>query len=721
MKSSLFYAILVRRAGMPMSVLEALRSPNITDTYQTLQELSHSPILADGLLLSSHNFTSRLVSFQKKEAVDFLKKERQTALKLVEYLTRSAAKTSPLGAFGPVGLYLMVDDLVASGGVNDSFWSVNRRVYSAIWQVLSQRDLNVVDIPYMLNPTIEVIGREYRWLLNRQNREVLQRLEVDETLHLVGHVLYQQTPKPLAEWVEILGKELDVEADRLLVYLQDLAEEGFLVTAPPSSWVSPLCDSVFMNWLLAEPKSEPIESIRKLWRDDATEPQKEGLATMKDRMKVAQDILNEWGEKYAPNWESAAVERVFFNDVSIETEPTTFTKRDVGALTNILSGVLRTITVHDNMAQDKRLAACYKAHFPKADSVSFMDFYEAWFKYGWHEEDMEGPPMATEVFVSFPPGIDLNISLAQLRYWLGRPSPLGNILLPKEVLLQPFVQKDKKCAVVNALHHGFGRLKGRHLHLFDTDVTDAQREWNLSFEKEDYWFAELTDASDFHGNVRPLLLGWELVSTASQTRLWPMSHLPITDLLVFCGGDACRIWNPFLKKNILPFNLDTEALSNRSPMYQLLSLFEPKSPSLWPLISLLRQKTAKDVALGITSWPRITIEKSLVIMRRAWRIEPEIFPKLPVEDAIAFWIKTCRDCKMPDHLFFSMIPQTYQPGPKQSHEKPQYLDLSAPITVELLARNSAKYPSDALWIEEMLPSPDMLETEYATEWVVEFR
>ncbi len=129
---SLFYAILVRRAGLAIATLDRLRSGQIADVYAYLQQIASQQTIQDGLLLGSHSLLERLETFVEKDPTSFRKKERQTAQKLLEYVTRAAAKTSPLGAFGPVGLHQIMGGLITAGGANEEYWSVNRRVYSAI-------------------------------------------------------------------------------------------------------------------------------------------------------------------------------------------------------------------------------------------------------------------------------------------------------------------------------------------------------------------------------------------------------------------------------------------------------------------------------------------------------------------------------------------------------------------------------------------------------------
>ncbi len=586
-----------------------------------------------------------------------------------------------------------------------------------------QPTLTQVDIPYKLNPTIEVIGQEYRWLMNRQNQEVLQRADIDETLHLVGHLLYQQEPKLLTEWVKILCADVDVEEADLEVYLLDLVAVGFLVSAPPCSWVSPMCDEPFMRWLFTDPKSAEVQAIRKLWRDDKNE-QSDTPISMKMRMETAKNILNDWAQSRFQNWSLALPERIFFHDVTIETQPTKFTEADLKNLTETLNEVLEISAMCEKSNQDTRLKRCFDTSFSEQAVVGFMDFYETWYSFEWHQKvdqtTIDEIPFSISSDALTTDGV-LNVSLKTLKDCFVTSPLLPTDNYPKEALMQPFLQDDKKYVVINAVNHGFGRLKGRHYHMFDHEITEAQREWNQSFETDENWMAELTDASDFHGNVRPMLLGWELVTTGSLTRHWPMSHLPISDLQIRCEAGICRLWNPFLKKYITPFNLDTEALPNRSAMFQLLALFAPKSPSLRPLIKVLREHVGQEIRQGITTWPRVAIETNVIIMRRAWCIEPENFPKGSIENQITAWVELCRFLKTPDRLYFCMISTEKKMGPKSSKEKPQYIDLQAPITVELLVRKCALHPLDTVWIEEMLPMPSQLETDFASEWVVEFR
>ncbi len=63
--------------------------------HEKMQAFSHLAPLERSLLFASHDLLDRLPNFRRTAAVDFVKKQRQTALGLYEYLARAAAKTSP--------------------------------------------------------------------------------------------------------------------------------------------------------------------------------------------------------------------------------------------------------------------------------------------------------------------------------------------------------------------------------------------------------------------------------------------------------------------------------------------------------------------------------------------------------------------------------------------------------------------------------------------------
>ncbi|MEM1324290.1 MAG: lantibiotic dehydratase, partial [Bacteroidota bacterium] len=61
--------------------------------------------LLKGLLLSSHSFYQRVVSYRQKPLATFRKKEKQTERSLLQYLSRMASKTTPFSTFTHIDLY----------------------------------------------------------------------------------------------------------------------------------------------------------------------------------------------------------------------------------------------------------------------------------------------------------------------------------------------------------------------------------------------------------------------------------------------------------------------------------------------------------------------------------------------------------------------------------------------------------------------------------------
>ncbi|MBC7778419.1 MAG: lantibiotic dehydratase [Phycisphaerae bacterium] len=93
---------------------------NLEANYRSLQAISSDAMMQRALLFASHDLLNSLPAFAEKPVVQFDKKDRRAAFSLLQYLTRSVFKTSPLGRFTTVQIrsFRNIDGVTSSHPVN---------------------------------------------------------------------------------------------------------------------------------------------------------------------------------------------------------------------------------------------------------------------------------------------------------------------------------------------------------------------------------------------------------------------------------------------------------------------------------------------------------------------------------------------------------------------------------------------------------------------------
>ncbi len=90
-----------------LAAFEQAYETTLTQAFACLQTIAGEAHFQRALLFSSHALLRQLPHFQAKSPLEFAKKERQTALAVLQYATRMAVKTSPLSRFTSVSMQMI--------------------------------------------------------------------------------------------------------------------------------------------------------------------------------------------------------------------------------------------------------------------------------------------------------------------------------------------------------------------------------------------------------------------------------------------------------------------------------------------------------------------------------------------------------------------------------------------------------------------------------------
>lgn len=300
--------------------------------------------------------------------------------------------------------------------------------------------------------------------------------------------------------------------------------------------------------------------------------------------------------------------------------------------------------------------------------------------------------------------------------------------------------RDGLKGVLNGPTPGFGKMISRFLHIFEPEMTDAQREWNLATEQNSI-LAEACDTSFFNANLHPPLMPFEVAIPDSNNSLPVTQQIPVTDLAVSFdeSSRSLRLIHTPSGRFVYVFDLGLQNIMGRSPLYQLLCQFTlANTPSGLPLREAINGiYERKDRLAGegeISVRPRIMFEDCVVLQRRAWIVPKRLLPlRRQQEGDWAYFIRLNEwrlERGIPEEVFVFILPQTTPElipaeGAKRlgrDDYKPQYVSFRNPLLVKLLEGLMSKAP-ESCKIEEMLPRSDQLlgtkEGRRVTEFLIQ--
>lgn len=267
---------------------------------------------------------------------------------------------------------------------------------------------------------------------------------------------------------------------------------------------------------------------------------------------------------------------------------------------------------------------------------------------------------------------------------------------------------------------GYGKMFSRFLPLFDDAFTEELRERNR--ETGEALLAELSEDANFNANLHPWLIEHEIRDPLSEGRGREASFLP-TELDVRPAPDdphALALVHTASGRRVLPVDTGFMSPHARPPLYRLLATFHPAPTFDWPLPSSRTGRALEE----ITVRPRVVLDRRLVLHRRTWLVPGPLYPRRAEgEGESAYFLRLGlwrRRHGLPERVYVRF--QTLRPedrAPDAAREgaaagggaelrKPQMIDFSHPILVQLAGQTAPDHDGFVASFEEALPDVDRL-------------
>ncbi|WP_293788569.1 lantibiotic dehydratase [uncultured Pedobacter sp.] len=759
------------------------------NNHKALRKISSDELFLKGIRLSSNDLYNEVIQFVNKPIEKLTKKDFKIEYSLLRYLTRMYYKTSPFSTFTHIGL----GKIFPSGVLLQlpaeckilSRLRLNNRVLEHIKNLVSAHpDIN--DSVFInFNPTIDLKDNKVSFLINFHNLESFQTVDVNPVINRLLEIRDTENKDyRLNELVGILGNDIDATPTEIKEYLLKLVEVGLLEFDFKVSPLLPDWDTALIEALKNyESPSYLISDVIKYLKDQrlnyllyetsAASPRHMILQHMVDRSeKIFDDFLECLGLKgfdrqaykkqFQQNFENNKFKRLPYLLSSITTEnivlEDTYTPEiaivdeiSIKAIVELISELGNYLKPFSKVSKLQQICEFFIETYGLEKEISLLDFYRDYaineknqqeskqkIQPGFGEIDQIQKSKYNDFFAVLKEKLQNIVNSQKDEICLTRhcfeeftndeSQPAQNISFG--MFTQLYVDRKKLKAVINSVCPGMGRASGRFLHLFDEEVTAQQRELNKTLN-DGVMMMELSDASFFNANIHPPLLPYELKIPNGYTALPIEQQIDAKRIMVYickATGQLC-LRDKISGKQIIPYDMCLQSVSQRSKLYQLLSNFSVQgsinfNPIRQAVQDLLYGSEDKFEEREVYFMPRLVYEDLLILKRKSWTIRTRSIPKKKDQQDDAAYFMELNEWRTLHHipaeifLYIKLRADDTTIGNSDDY-KPQYICFETPLIVALWSKLLRK-AGDHIFLEEMLPSTDHLNKNPINETLIQW-
>lgn len=749
--------------------------------------------VASGLVLSSEQLAIQFMD--GADAIASKARRGQVERGMLRYLTRAATKPTPFSTFCTViqGQLVTPGSDVHTGFIDGSLRKVssirlNRALFPALWNELLTVEEFQQAVKLHTAPSLHTRDGWYAFLQERDGVEISQKVHSNPAIDSLVQQLDSGGPTRFRDLVKHLVGDVNTEEENeeAARYLERLIEVGLLQYWTGIDPLDPVWNLQLMEMLeAAHPTIKSAKSaLSRLQRCVQTYPRKRPAGRLA-AVRLARNTIDSFFRHRSKQIRLPG-NLPFYEDCGANAQavlPLPSSTGWPGTLEELLTLFRALSSQWDEQATLRAVYHhCYGAE--SHEPVPLMQFYEDAFRefYKRHfaiergqrtEEDedysLSNPfelqsvslraGSRTAVTASIRQKLDsmhdadtINMSVADFRSCIdldqADPMPvsisvfchLQEGLDGKQMLIMP----DAKTSP------GFGKYYSRFLHVVPETFQQAVRQRNLEFGDG---LAETSDDSDFNANLRPRLIGREIIYPTSSAASPVRDRIKCEDLVVVPADEfeGLKLAHREGGATLIPLDLGFLNPTMRPAFHRLLQKFQPACFTWIPVEQCLyalaldtwknARKDNADCELPVVETPRIVVDGTIVIARRRWRVAADNLPsQLKGEDDTSYFLRLQHwrnENRVPARVFVRAAPRlvapvsesdsgNQKPGSQvrlRDHRKPQYVDFSSPVLVVLFARILATVRQADIIIEEALPDPDdgwlCGKERYLTEMVIQ--
>lgn len=709
--------------------------------YQALQQIAQNETFQRALLFASHSLLEQLPRFCATPAENFSKKERHTALAVLQYATRMATKTSPLSRFTTLAVQDMdakaQTDAADHPQTGKSVVTPNVAILEAIYDLLLREPAFYRSLSLRLNPCIVSLpDKTFQWLFFNGEQESFQKMETSAPLNFItAYLLENERQASFEALLKYLQTGVEAEPQALENFVLELTDLGFLEWVLPENGLSPgWCGGLYqyLGFLPAEPlivqTAALLQWLRTAARTLPFQPVEAALATLKE----TREQLRQYFERFGGGTPPIPAEQIFFEDTQ-QPVKTPLPPRVVNNLMEQLASAWQKRPAKPLPEYRAALASFFGEIGLKRKALDFQTFAQNYFLPRRHGGTEASESLANETSTGTKQSPSPRASVAKQKK-SGGPLRLGALL--------QFYRKDGQWhAVVNALYPGSGKMFARWLHLFPSDIKEALETWvsapdvirsrhsqpdDLHPEAAETTSKLIHEASGqnsklltpfpwqgwFNANFQPPLSAHALAVPGGRVQMKPAGKTFLLGHLSIKNSKSGPVLFDRVSGNVLELNdLGLEAPETRPPAMQLLWQAGVPFVSLDALIPENLWWSFYDE--NVRHRTRYTY-RDLVLARAAWAVAPALWQTWNAADPVDFF------AQIREALSELIVPRWF--FARFAPEKPQYFDQDSPVLM-MLFQKMLRQGAGTLFITEMLPTPEQAFVENegmrAAEFVVE--
>lgn len=664
----------------------------LCQSWEALQALAQSEAFQRGMLFASHALLEQLPQFYRKPADQFGKKQRQTALSVLQFVARMAAKTSPLSRFTTVSMAKTTPnelaDVAEEIALTKSLLQPNVALLEAIYSSLLRNPAFYRTLSIALNPCIVSPGQDrYEWLYFNGREEGFQMAEASPLLDfIVALFLEHRRRLPFNILLRELANAIDAPESDLEVHILEWVDLGLLEWQLPEYGLDPAWPGNlyrYLGFLSTDGRIVQTAAFLQWMQTAARTLPFQPVAAARAIQGEARDLAGQYFSSQGTGSPPLPVEQLFYEDVA---EPVALhvPPANLKMLIDQLAACWTNRPERPLPAHRSAVKTFWEKHYSNGEPVGFLTFCRRFLAEKSIEDAVECPTPGR-----FPEARRIG------------------------ALLQVYREEGDYFAVVNSLFPGGGKLFARWLPLFPAENTGLLRKW-LHEQLPDSTVA-FPWQGWYNANMQPPLTMDALAVPGGRTVALPGGTaclLGNLDVVAGYGGPGLR--DRVSGRRLILNDLGLEANETRPPVMQLLWQLGTPYVSIEALIPVGLWQTMPGAAVRRRTR---CVEGNLVLARAAWALEETAWRTWLEGNAneaeFFFRVRTVFSGLGIPRYFFARLPG----------EKPQYFDLDSPALIGLLRRILRK-GAGLLTITEMLPLPHQLVVERhgpcVSEFAVEF-
>lgn len=730
-----------------LSKLGSVYSKDVEGNQKVLYDLIGIEAFQSGLVLSSHSLLNQIKSLSKDKLQP--KKRIEIEVGALKFLTRIFTKTTPYSTFTNLSYgNLNSDNQVATGEVKSHLYT-NNRVLSYFFNLLESYQPVYNKLQVKLNPSLHRQGENLSFLVSHYSIQSIQSIKGNALLEWLVSELSTRSINYEDLRTEVLELVDDLSREKTDLFLRQLVKIGFLKVNVPIPGLTHDWEEKLFRFLngLGLDHDPQIQSLIELLQIIQNCKRDYPSASQEKRMSMLQFTLNEIeritefislkceqskegeGGKDSGkqvftygNGKSLGinVEKLFFEDTTIDADTSkynSFIKQEVPKIQALINELHRVSLVNKEREVIKRI---YKSTYTNKKGVPLLEFFKHYRQEATklQEADLQFKDGSSEWCEKMKPLFSyneasdsvINISIERIK------ENNDSLQLPDKVLsdkqfsygayIQCYEKDGKPCLVLNSVAAGFGRLIGRFLHLFPSEITTLLQEWNSTYSTTKTG-TEINDTSFFNANIQPNLMPYQVSIDLAYSNYPSENQISLSEIELRYDKSADELFLISKGKRISTFNLGLQFELGRAPLISFLQNF---SEQMSARIAILQDCYPSIKVMGNSTFtPRVVLDSSIVLSRAKWKINKSDLPvQLNNESNHEFFLKVNSwriKHKIPEKVFIKTNVgfKNISKGGSKDEIKPQFLDFSNPMMVNLFAKQCKKVTYE-MQFEEMLPA-----------------